>query len=280
LRRIAVGTEPAIARIILDQERHAGAGDHCEHAEDKIGLAPANIRDQKRRQGRHDQRTEADAARSNAGGQTTAPREPAWHRADRRNIGASNAEANAEPVGGIDLEQALRHAGGDEACPDQNHADQGEPARAEAVGERSADAADAKIEEAGQREDKRHRAARGAEIALQGFDEGAERISAAEAHEGDGKSRSDYEPAVEEFSIVAKHWNFRNRGIVDHDRLLRFPAKIGGRAALGHPIYFGHERSIDGSNGALPDIDLVFAEAGLVLPKAKASVPASGSYAS
>jgi hypothetical protein len=55
---------------------------------------------------------------------------------------------------------------------------------------------------------------------------------------------------------------------------------IGGRAALGHPIYFGHERSIDGGNGALPDIDLVFAEAGLVLPKAKASVPASGSYAS
>jgi hypothetical protein len=115
---------------------------------------------------------------------------------------------------------------------------------------------------------------------LQGFDEGAERISAAEAHEGDGKSRSDYEPAVEESSIVAKHWNFRNPGIVGHDRLLRFPAKIGGRAALGHPIYFGHERSIDGSNGALPDIDLVFAEAGLVLPKAKASVPASGSYAS
>jgi hypothetical protein len=62
------------------------------------------------------------------------------------------------------------------------------------------------------------------------------------------------------------------------DRLLRFPAKIGGRAALGHPIYFGHERSIGGSNSVLPDIDLVFAEAGLVLPKAKASVPAFDSY--
>jgi hypothetical protein len=156
LRWIAVGTKPAIARIILYQERHASAGDHCEHAEDKIGLAPANIRDQERRQGWHDQRTEADAARRNAGGQTTAPREPAWHRADRRHIGASDAEADAEPVGGIDLEQALRRAGGCETRPDQNHADQSQSARAEAVGERSADAADAKIEEAGKREDKRN----------------------------------------------------------------------------------------------------------------------------
>jgi hypothetical protein len=29
-------------------------------------------------------------------------------------------------------------------------------------------------------------------------------------------------------------------------------AKIGGRAGLSHPNYFGHERSIGGGNGALP----------------------------
>jgi hypothetical protein len=57
---------------------------------------------------------------------------------------------------------------------DQDHADQGNPPRAEAVGERSADGAHGEIEKARQREHERHRAARRAEIVLQGIDEGAE----------------------------------------------------------------------------------------------------------
>ena len=62
-----------------------------------------------------------------------------------------------------------------------------EAARAEAIGERAADDAEAEIEKAGEREHQRHRAARGAEIALQRLDEALKRIGAAEADEGHGE---------------------------------------------------------------------------------------------
>ena len=59
-----------------------------------------------------------------------------------------------------------------------------------AVGERAADDSEAEIEKPGQREDQRDRAARGAEIPLQRFDEGAESVGAAEADKGDGERRA------------------------------------------------------------------------------------------
>src|SRR4029077_2469878 len=77
-----------------------------------------------------------------------------------------------------------------------------------------------------------------------------EGIGAAEADEGDGESRGDHEPAVEGSSIVAKHGISETAGL----SVMPPPGNIGGRAGRGHPIYFGHERCIGGSNGVLPDI--------------------------
>jgi len=74
----------------------------------------------------------------------------------------------------------------------------GKAARAEAIGQRTADDPETEIEKACEREHQRHRAARRAEIPLQRFDEGAERIGAAEADECHRECRGDHQPAVED----------------------------------------------------------------------------------
>src|ERR1700676_908943 len=53
LWRVAIRTEPAITRIIFDQQRHARAGDRRKDAEDEIGLAPSDGGDEKRHDRRH-----------------------------------------------------------------------------------------------------------------------------------------------------------------------------------------------------------------------------------
>ncbi len=112
--------------------------------------------------------------------------EPPLHGAHRRHVGTADAEPDTEPVGGVNLREILRHAGERKADADQDHADQGNSPRAPAVGERSADGAHGEIKKTREREHERYRAARRAEILLQGVDEGAEGIDAAEADEGDG----------------------------------------------------------------------------------------------
>ena len=183
LQRVAVGTQPAIAGIVLDQESHSAADDGGKAAEDEIGIRATRDVDEERRKRRHDERADADPADGEAGGKSAAPHEPALHRAHGRNIGAADAQSYAEAIGRIDFRQAVRGAGGGQAHPRQDHADDGQPAGTPAVGERPAHDTEAEVEKPGQREHERNRTARGPEILLQGPDEGAEGIGAAEAHE-------------------------------------------------------------------------------------------------
>ena len=131
------------------------------------------------------------------GREAAAPDEPSLHGADRRDIRTADTEPDAEAVRGIDFRQAARHACARQPQPGQGHADDGEAARAPTVGERAAHDPQAEVEKAGQREDQGYRPARGREIRLQRADERAERVGAAEAHEGDGKGAGDDEPAME-----------------------------------------------------------------------------------
>jgi hypothetical protein len=111
LRRVAVGHEPALARIAFDQQRQAGADDRGGDAEHHIGGPPAEMRDQQR---------------GEAGGERAAAREPALHGPHGGNIREADPDADREP------------------------------ARADAVGERSAHAAEAEVEKAGEREHDGH----------------------------------------------------------------------------------------------------------------------------
>ena len=90
-----------------------------------------------------------------------------------------------------------------------------------AVGEGAADDAEAEIKKAGEREHQRHRAARGAEIPLQRFDEGAERVGGAEADEGHRERSGDDEPAIEDAGIgrccLRGHGDLHPEGRVDSD---------------------------------------------------------------
>jgi len=70
-----------------------------------------------------------------------------------------------------------------------------------------------------------------------------------EADEGDGESCGDHEPGPlllrsAGISGTARFWAITASFVLQE--------KIGWRAGLSHPIYFGHERSIGGGNGALP----------------------------
>src|SRR5262249_52164911 len=113
-------------------------------------------------------------------------------------ISTADTHADAEAVSGVNLRQVLREPGKRKADPGQQHADDGKAARAEAVGEGAAQDPEPEIEKSGERKYQRDRAPRRSKIPLQGFDEGAERIGAAEADEGDGKGGSHHEPAVED----------------------------------------------------------------------------------
>jgi hypothetical protein len=92
----------------------------------------------------------------------------------------------------------LRDACQNKADADQDHAEQRDAARTDAVGEGPAQQAEREIKKAGQRKHQRYRAARGAEFALQHVDEGAERIDAAEPDKRDGETAGDDQPAVKQ----------------------------------------------------------------------------------
>jgi hypothetical protein len=79
-----------------------------------------------------------------------------------------------------------------------------------------------------------------------------EGISATEADEGDGESCSNHKPAVEKSSTSANAGISGTAEFWITTTFFAFQAKIGGRGRIGHPIYFGPERSIGGSNRALP----------------------------
>jgi hypothetical protein len=66
------------------------------------------------------------------------------------------------------------------------------------IGKRPADDTKTEVQKARQAEDERYRSSRCAELAVQRLHKGAERISAAEADEGDGKRGPDDKPAVED----------------------------------------------------------------------------------
>ena len=201
LCRIAVGTHGAIARIVLDQESHSTSHDGGKAAEDEVGFAPPQRFDQKRGERRHDERADTDAAHRETGGKSTTSDEPPLHRAHGGNIGAADAESDAYAVGGVDFGEAASRACDRQARPGEDHADDGQAAGAPAVGKRTAHDPEPEVQKAGEREHERDRAARGCEILLQGFDEGAERVGAPEADEGNGKRRGDHKPAVEDARI-------------------------------------------------------------------------------
>ena len=122
LQWIAVGIEAAVARIVLEQERHSSANYRGECAERKIGTAPSEHLDQERCQRRHHQGANPDSAHGEAGGKAAPPHKPALHRADGRNIGAADAKSDAEAVGCVNLDQAARGACRGKPEADQEHA--------------------------------------------------------------------------------------------------------------------------------------------------------------
>jgi len=98
-RWIAVGTETAVARIVLDQERKPPANHGSQSAEREIGSTPSQTLDQERCQWRHHQRTDADSAYGETGGETAASDKPPLHRANGGNIGAADAKPDPKSIG-------------------------------------------------------------------------------------------------------------------------------------------------------------------------------------
>ena len=187
-----------MVRIVLDQQRHSATDKRGKNAEDEIGLAPPQRRDEKRSERRHQQRADADATDRDARGKTAAPDEPALHRAHGRNVRKADAQPDAKPVRRIDLRQAAGDARDHEPQSGQDHADDGKTPCAPVVGQRAADDPKAEIKESGQREHDRDRSARGGKILLQRNDKGAETIGAAKADKGDGKGAGNDEPPIKD----------------------------------------------------------------------------------
>ena len=106
LQGIAVGSESPPPRIILDQKRHPHPCDRGEHAEHLVGAAPTQRTDQERRQRRHHQGADADAAHRQSRRKSAALDEPPLHGAERRHIGEAHAEPDAETIGHVHLRQA------------------------------------------------------------------------------------------------------------------------------------------------------------------------------
>ena len=165
-RRIAVRVQTSAPRIVLDQKRHSRTDDDGENPEDQIRLAPSERIDQPRGERRHDESANSDAADGEPRGETAASDEPSRHRTHRRDIGATDAQPDAQSIRDINLHQIARHARGTEPDPGQNHADDGKAPGAPAVGERPGDDAEPEIQKTGERKDERNRAARGGKIML------------------------------------------------------------------------------------------------------------------
>ena len=182
MRWIAVGGEA----VALGRRAHQRAGreraHHRQAGQHEVGLAPAQARDQRVRERRADQRAHADAGDGKAARGAAAAHEPALHRRDAGHVGEADAHADAEAVAEIDLPQAPRLRGGDEAGGDQQQAADHHGARADAVGDQAGGKAELEVEEGRDREDQRRLAAAGAELALQRAEECREGI-------GDGKAR-------------------------------------------------------------------------------------------
>lgn len=130
----AIGAGAAVPRIVDDQGGHCDADQGCEHAEDEIGVSPAEGSDQPGGEWRHDQGSDTDAADRKAGRKAAARHEPALHRANRRHIGEADTKTDADAVGGVDLDDAASPAGKGKADADEEHAEHGKPPRAKAVG--------------------------------------------------------------------------------------------------------------------------------------------------
>ncbi len=194
--RITVGPEPAVARIVLNQESCPCAHGGGKTSEHKIGVAPSQQFDQLRGQRRHQQRSDSDTAHGQTGSKAATADKPTLYRANGRHIGAADAEPNTKSVSGVYLQQVAGGACGCQPKSGQNHAGNGETACTKTIGEGAADDPKAEVKESGQREHQRHRSARGAEFPLQRFDKGAERISAAEADESYRECGQDDEPAI------------------------------------------------------------------------------------
>ena len=122
MRRVAVGREAVALGRRPHQRAGDGSADDGEGGEHEIGLAPADMGDQLVRQGRADQRADADAGDGDAARRAAAAHEPALHGGDARHVAEADAHADAQPVAGIDLPQARRLRGGDQADGDQQQA--------------------------------------------------------------------------------------------------------------------------------------------------------------
>ena len=149
---IAVGTLPAIARIVLDHEGHSRAHDSGKTAEDEVGVTPAHNLDEERCERRHHERADTNSADGNAGRKTAAPDEPSLHCAHGGNVGAADAKSDAKPIRRVDAHQAVSRARDSQARPGQDHSSDSQPARAPPIGERAAHDPEAEVETACQRE--------------------------------------------------------------------------------------------------------------------------------
>ncbi len=161
--------------------RDDGADDGND-GQHEVGLAPAEGGDQLMRQGRPDQRSDADAGDGDAACRAATAYEPALHRRHARHVGKADAHADAEAVAEIDLPQAARLGGDDEARSDQQQAARYHGARPDAVGDQAGGQSQEEVEEGRDREDQRGFAAPGAEFSLDGAEERGEGI-------GDGVAR-------------------------------------------------------------------------------------------
>jgi hypothetical protein len=127
-QEIAVRGLPAVARIVLDHERHGDADEGGETAEDEVGVAPSQGVDEERGERWHDKRSHTDPADGETGRETATPHEPALHRAKGGHVGAADAQSDAEPIGRVDVGEAAGGAGESETEAGQRHPDHGQPA--------------------------------------------------------------------------------------------------------------------------------------------------------
>ncbi len=136
---VTVGSEPAVARIVLDHKRHARADDGGGTSKHEIGFTPSHGRDKKRCERRYRERSDANPADREAGGETSAPGKPSLNSTERRNVGKANSHSDAEAIGRVNLRQGAGEACGGQARSGQDHAGHRERARAPPVGKRTAD---------------------------------------------------------------------------------------------------------------------------------------------
>ena len=227
MRRVAVGREA----VALGCGPHQRAGDGCaddgEGGEHEIGLTPAEMGDQLVRQGRADQRADADARDGDAACGAAAAHEPALHGGHARHVAEADAHADAEPVADVDLPQAFGLGGGDQADGDQQQAADHDGPGAGAIGDQAGREAEQEIEEGRDREDQRGLAAARAELAFQRAEEGGEGIGDGIAGQHAEEGAGDHPPAGKDALLGLGH-----------------AGKLESRGMAGHGQWFGGFRTI------------------------------------